>query len=91
MDLSQWILQHASRTPARTALHYEGEHISYAAFASRIEEIASALAAQGVGPGARVDELRRAEALPGLGGPEFAPQLVDGFREAGELGRRLGI
>jgi fatty-acyl-CoA synthase len=54
MDLSQWILQHASRTPARTALHYEGEHISYAAFASRIEEIASALAAQGVGPGARV-------------------------------------
>ena len=44
-----------------------------------------------LGPGTRVDELRRAEATPGLGGPEFAPELVDFLREAGELGRRLGI
>ena len=44
-----------------------------------------------LGPGTRVDELRRAEALPGLGGPEFAPQLIDHLREAGELGRPLRI
>jgi hypothetical protein len=44
-----------------------------------------------LGPSTRVDELRRAEAFPGLRGPEFAPELVDGLREAGELGRRLGI
>ncbi len=54
MDLSQWIAQHASRSPERTALRFEGQDISYAALAAQIDAIASALAARRVQPGERV-------------------------------------
>jgi fatty-acyl-CoA synthase len=54
VDLSQWIDQHASRTPERTALRFEGEAISYGDLAARIGQIAAALAAHGVEPGERV-------------------------------------
>jgi len=54
MDLSHWIEQHASRTPERTALRFEGEAIGYGALAARIGQIASALAVHGVEPGDRV-------------------------------------
>ena len=54
MDLSQWIAQHASRTPARTALRFEGRDISYAELAAQIDGIAAALAARHVRPGDRV-------------------------------------
>jgi fatty-acyl-CoA synthase len=54
MDLSQWIEQHASRTPERTALRFQGEDIAYGAFAARIGTIASSLATLGVAAGERV-------------------------------------
>ena len=54
MDLSQWIEQHAIRAPHKPALRFEGEEIGYAALASRIGAIASALADRGVGQGDRV-------------------------------------
>ena len=54
VDLSQWIEQHASRTPAKAALRFEGEEIGYGALAGRIGEIAAALAAHGIQPGERV-------------------------------------
>jgi fatty-acyl-CoA synthase len=54
LDLSQWIEQHASRTPAKAALRFEGEEIGYGALAGRIGEIASAFAAHGIQPGERV-------------------------------------
>ncbi len=54
MDLSHWIEQHASRTPAKPALRFEGRDIGYGDFAAQIGRIASALAARGVRPGERV-------------------------------------
>ena len=54
MDLSQWIEQHASRTPAKAALRFEGEEIGYGALAGRIGEIAAAFAAHGIQTGERV-------------------------------------
>jgi fatty-acyl-CoA synthase len=54
VDLSQWIEQHASRTPERTALRFEGEAICYGALAARVRQIASALVARRVAPGDRV-------------------------------------
>ena len=68
MDLSQWIEQCASRTPAKAALHFEGECVSYAAFAHRVGSIASALAARGVGRGERVAWL-------GLNSPDMLATL----------------
>jgi len=54
MDLSQWISHHAGRTPARIALRFENQDISYASLAGQIDDIASALAAHRVGPGDRI-------------------------------------
>ena len=54
VNLSQWIEQHASRTPDRTALRFEGEAISYGALAARIRQIAAAIGAHGVKAGDRV-------------------------------------
>ena len=45
MDLSQWITQHAGRTPDKTALRFEGRDIGYAALATWIEEVAAGLTA----------------------------------------------
>jgi len=68
MDLSQWIEQHASRTPAKTALHFEGRPIDYAALAARIRRVAAALAARGLGRGERVAWL-------GLNSPDMLATL----------------
>jgi fatty-acyl-CoA synthase len=54
MDLSQWIAHHAARTPARVALRFENQDVSYASLAGQIDDIASALAAHRVGAGERV-------------------------------------
>jgi fatty-acyl-CoA synthase len=68
LELSQWIEQHASRTPAKTALRFEGEEIGYGALAVRVGEIASAFAAHGVQPGERVAWL-------GLNSPDMLAAL----------------
>jgi fatty-acyl-CoA synthase len=54
MDLSQWIAQHAGRTPAAAALHFEGRDIGYAELASQIDAIAAGLAGRRVQAGDRV-------------------------------------
>ncbi len=51
INLSSFIAFHARRTPARPALKYRGEEISYATFDARIQQVAGWLAAQGIGAG----------------------------------------
>lgn len=51
INLSSFIAFHATRSPARSALIFEGQHISYAALAQRVAHTAGWLADQGVGPG----------------------------------------
>jgi fatty-acyl-CoA synthase len=50
INLSSFIAFHARRTPARCALKYRGEDISYAAFDERIRKVAGWLAVRGIGP-----------------------------------------
>ncbi|MBP0113340.1 class I adenylate-forming enzyme family protein [Bradyrhizobium vignae] len=55
MDLCSLIDRNAAFAPDKTAIAFEGEQLSYAAFASRIERTATALKQQlGVGRGDRV-------------------------------------
>ena len=55
MDLSDLIARNAAFTPDKPAIIFEGEVLSYAAFAARIEQAARALRAEyGVGRGDRV-------------------------------------
>ncbi|MGY8666447.1 AMP-binding protein [Bradyrhizobium sp. UFLA05-109] len=55
MDLCHLIDRNAAFAPDKPAIHFEGESLSYAAFAARIERTASALKAEfGVGRGDRV-------------------------------------
>ncbi|MCP3464928.1 class I adenylate-forming enzyme family protein [Bradyrhizobium sp. CCGUVB23] len=55
MDLCHLIDRNAAFAPDKPAIHFEGESLSYAAFAVRIERTASALKAEfGVGRGDRV-------------------------------------
>jgi acyl-CoA synthetase (AMP-forming)/AMP-acid ligase II len=49
INLSSFIAFHARRTPARCALKYRGEDISYAAFDHRIHRVADWLASRGIG------------------------------------------
>src|SRR6202035_2099385 len=49
INLSSFIAFHAQRTPARCALKYRGEDISYAAFDHRIRRVAGWLASHGIG------------------------------------------
>src|ERR1700760_2146067 len=49
INLSSFIAFHARRTPARCALKYRGEDISYAAFDSRIGKVGGWLAGRGIG------------------------------------------
>ena len=49
INLSSFIAFHARRTPARPALKYRGEEISYAVFDARIRKAAGWLAVQGIG------------------------------------------
>src|SRR5919206_1245917 len=51
INLSSFIRYHASRTPERTAIVYNNEHISYLAFMERIETMAGWLARKGIGVG----------------------------------------
>ena len=51
INLSAFIAFHARRTPARCALKYRGEDISYAAFDNRIRRVAGWLASRGIGAG----------------------------------------
>ena len=68
MDLSQWIQRHASRTPSRAALRFEGEAVGYGALDRRIREISQAIAAHGVQCGWRVAWL-------GLNSPDMLAAL----------------
>lgn len=54
MAIWRWIERHAEHTPARTALRFGEEAISYAELARRVAARAAALAAHGVGRGDRV-------------------------------------
>jgi fatty-acyl-CoA synthase len=48
INLSSFIAFHARRTPARCALTYRGENISYAAFDDRIRRVAGWLSSRGI-------------------------------------------
>ena len=55
MDLCSLIDRNAAFAPDKTAIAFEGGRLSYAAFAARIERIASALKNEfGVGRGDRI-------------------------------------
>ncbi len=55
MDLCSLIDRNAAFAPDKPAIHFEGETLSYAAFAARIEQTAGALKTElGVGRGDRV-------------------------------------
>lgn len=49
MNLSAFVRFHAARTPEKTALIYEGSHISYAELWQRVQALAAWLAARGAG------------------------------------------
>jgi fatty-acyl-CoA synthase len=51
INLSSFIAFHARRTPARCALKYRGEEISYAAFDHRVRRVAGWLSSRGIGAG----------------------------------------
>jgi len=68
MDLARWIHANAGFAPGKPALRYEGEDISYAALARRIDEQARALDAAGIRAGDRV-------AFLGLNNPEAVALL----------------
>ncbi|MCC8978401.1 AMP-binding protein [Bradyrhizobium acaciae] len=51
INLSSFIAFHAGRTPARCALKYRGEDVSYADFDLRIRQVGAWLAARGITPG----------------------------------------
>jgi len=51
INLSSFIAFHARRTPARCALKYRGEDVSYADFDARIRRVGGWLAARGISPG----------------------------------------
>jgi len=51
MNLSDWIDDHARRTPRQTALRFEGRDLGYDEFAQQIARLAAALAASGAGRG----------------------------------------
>jgi indoleacetate---CoA ligase len=68
MDLAHWIERQAAFAPARCAIRFAGREISYAALAARIDAVARALAAAGVGTGDRV-------AFLGLNNPEMLATL----------------
>jgi fatty-acyl-CoA synthase len=58
VDLCSLIDRNAAFAPSKPAIHFEGRSLSYAAFAQRIEQAASALKAElGVGRGDRVSIL----------------------------------
>ncbi|OYU41851.1 MAG: hypothetical protein CFE44_27380 [Burkholderiales bacterium PBB4] len=52
--LADIVQAHASCTPSKVALHFEGEDISYAQLWQRIEAATANLAEQGVRPGDRI-------------------------------------
>ncbi|MBE0550596.1 MAG: AMP-binding protein, partial [Rubrivivax sp.] len=54
MPLADWIAAHARRTPARVAVRFEDQTLSYGELAARCEQIAGALCAAGVARGERV-------------------------------------
>ncbi len=54
MNLSRIIERWAAHTPERTALHFEGEDISYAALWGRTQQLSRSLAALGIGAGDRI-------------------------------------
>lgn len=54
MSLHGWIETHAARTPRKVALQWQGEAITYADLAARIERRAAAFVRQGIGRGDRV-------------------------------------
>jgi fatty-acyl-CoA synthase len=68
MDLAHWIERQAAFAPDRCAIRFADREISYAALAARIDAVARALAAAGVGRGDRV-------AFLGLNNPEMLAML----------------
>ncbi|MDH3234474.1 MAG: long-chain fatty acid--CoA ligase [Alphaproteobacteria bacterium] len=79
MDLSYWIERNADFRPEKTAIHFEGQDITYAAFDARIKALARALKHRlGVGRGDRVAHL-------GFN----SPQMLDLFFACARLGAML--
>ncbi len=65
IDLSSWIERWAEFCPDKTALHFEGDDIPYAALAARVERLAQALKGElGIAAGDRLAHL-------GPNGPEI--------------------
>jgi amino acid adenylation domain-containing protein len=65
LALHELFFAQAARTPAAVALVSHGERLSYGELAARVERLAGALRARGVGPEARVGVcLQRTAALP---------------------------
>jgi fatty-acyl-CoA synthase len=54
MNLSRIVAHWADHTPGRTAIHFQGADLSYAALWARISQATNALAALGIAPGDRV-------------------------------------
>ena len=50
VNLSAFVRHHARRTPDRTAIVYEGRHISWAELWRRVQAVAAWLARRGIGP-----------------------------------------
>ncbi len=50
VNLSAFVRFHASRAPERTAIIYEGEHVSWAELWRRVQAVAAWLAGRGIGP-----------------------------------------
>ena len=50
INLSSFIAFHARQTPARCALKYRGQEISYAAFNGRVRTVGGWMASRGIGP-----------------------------------------
>ena len=68
MDISRWITHAAEWDAARTAIHFQGNDMSYGEFAERIAGLAGALRERGIGAGDRVAHL-------GFNGPEILELL----------------
>lgn len=50
INLSAFVRYHATRTPGKTAMIFEGGHVSYAELWQRVQALAGWLAARGIGP-----------------------------------------
>ncbi|MCC7046416.1 MAG: AMP-binding protein [Alphaproteobacteria bacterium] len=69
MTLTAWIERHATATPGKTAIRFEGRAVDYAEIERRVRAIAWVMAHSGIGPGDRIAYL-------GLNRPEMILLLL---------------